>query len=458
MKGKSFLSAFNPIRAIEQRIEARVTQEVEKRAAQSYTQIQAAKQYLSVLGLYDNSSGEYISNDAAERIATAFTCVDLRGSTVGMLPANVLWYPNQNSDRKEIAWNHWAYHMIHNRPNPWQTAAQFWKMVVKRVDLDGDCFVLIERQRQRMDIQKIEDVVVRCNERTNDPYFEIKGRAVDYSDVMHFKDVPDREGKRGLSKIELHQETFGSAKKQKKYANRAMNVVPPFYMTAPGNVSIKEEGVKSLKEKLHGQASDYFEHGDLPVLTNGMEIKTVGLKPVDAAYLEQMNFTKEDICGIFHTPPALVNSFKTGVTYNNLEQQNLQFLIYGIQPLLANIEQEVNEKVFLSREQGKYFMKFNVRALLHADMKTQAEWFNSLFKIGVYNQNEIRNLLDENSIGPLGDRYYVEGNNMVPIDKIDTLVAGKNPTGGKVLSDDQKKRLKEQFNGRSEEIITFLEQ
>jgi HK97 family phage portal protein len=452
-----YLSSFNPIKRLEQRIEARL----EQRAAQSYTQIKTAQQYLNVLGLYDNSSGEYVSNDAAMRIATAFTCVDVRSSAVGMLPANPYRYPNQNSDRKEIAYDHWTYRVFHVRPNPWQTPSQFWKLVVQRVDLEGDCFAYITRTlgMERVDVLNYSDVVVSCGEHDNNPYYEVKGKAVAYSDVLHFKEVPSKDGKRGLSKIELHQETFGSAKRQKKYSNRSLNVVPPFYLGAPGNVNIKDEGIKSVKEKLQQQTSDYFDDGTLPVLTNGMEVKTVGLKPVDAAYLEQINATKEDIFGIFRVPPAIAGAFKTGVTYNNLEQQNLQFLIYSMSGLLKNIEEEVNEKAYTTREQGRYFMKFNVGALLRTDLKSQAEWLSAMFKLGVYSRDEIRDILDKNPL-PGGDRYYIEGNNMTALDDKGNVVINKPPAepATKRLSDDVKLRLKEKFNGHSAEIINFFEQ
>lgn len=459
MKGKSFLSAFNPIRALEQRIEARVIADVEKRAAQSYTQLQSAQQLLSVMGMYENSSGEYISNDSAMRISTVFTCVDVRSSAVGMLPANIFRYPNQNSDRKEIAYDHWTYRVFHVRPNPWQTPSQFWKLVVQRIDVDGDCFALITRTpgAERVDVLEYYDVVLKCGD-DNNPYYEIKGKPVAYSDVLHFKEVPSKDGKRGLSKIQLHQETFGSAKRQKKYANRSLNTVPPFYMSAPGNVNVKDEGIKSLKDKLQGQVNDYFEDGTLPILTNGLEVKTVGIKPVDAAYLDQINATKEDIFGIFRVPPAIANSYKTGVTYNNLEQQNLQFLIYSMSGLLKNIEEEINEKAYLTREQGRYFMKFNVGALLRTDMKSQSEWLTAMFKIGVYSRDEIRNILDMNPLKG-GDRYYIEGNNMTVLDDSGTPITPKGPEPAtKRLSDEMKVRLKEKFNGHSQEIINFFEQ
>lgn len=461
----------NPIKRIEQRIEARLQKqadervaqqvaEIEQRAAQSFTQIKAAQQYLNVLGINDNSSGEYVSNDSAMRISTVYTCVDVRSSTVGMLPANVFWYKNQNENNKEIAWHHSSYRLIHSRPNPWQTSSQFWKLVVQRIDLEGDCFALITRLNGmpvRIDILNYSDVVVKCGD-DNNPYYEVKGKPVDYSDILHFKEVPAKDGKRGLSKIELHQETLGSARKQKKYSNRALNVIPPFYLKAPGNVNVKDEGVKSLKDKLRGQTQDYFEDGDMPIMTNGMTVETVGIKPVDAAYLEQINATKEDIFGIFRVPPALANSYKTGVTYNNLEQQNLQFLIYTLSPLLANIEQEVNEKLFSSREQGKYFMKFNVAALLRTDLKTQTEYVTAMFKIGVYSRDEIRDILDMNPI-PGGDKYFVEGNNMTVLDGEGKPIIPKGPEAKAVRMDDEtKRRLKERFNGHSAEIINFFEQ
>jgi HK97 family phage portal protein len=451
-----FFSSFNPIKRLEQRIEARL-----QRSAQSYTQQEIAKQYLSVLGSYDNTSGEYVSNDSAMRQATAFTCVDVRSSAVGMLPASPYRYPNQNSDRKEIAYDHWTYRVFHVRPNPWQTPSQFWKLVVQRVDLDGDCFAYITRTPgfERVDVLNYSDVVVKCGERDNNPYYEVKGKPVNYSDVLHFKEVPSRDGKRGLSKIELHQETFGAAKKQRKFSNRALNVVPPFYLKTPNTVNIKDEGIKSLKEKLRGQTDGYFEEGDLPIFTNGLEVATVGLKPIDAAYLDQINATKEDIYGIFRVPPAIANSYKSGVTYNNLEQQNLQFLIYSMSGLLKNIEEEVNEKAYTTREQGRYFMKFNVGALLRSDLKSQAEWLTSMFKLGVYSRDEIRDILDKNPL-PGGDRYYIEGNNMTVLDEkgVPIIQKGPEPQPAKRLSEETKARLKEKFNGHSKEIIEFFEQ
>jgi HK97 family phage portal protein len=238
--------------------------------------------------------------------------------------------------------------------------------------------------------------------------------------MLHFKDY-SLDGKRGLSKVDQHRETIGSVKKLHEFANRATNAFPPMYASTPNAAPIRREGQESIKDNFVSQAQTYFDEGKIPILHNGLKLETLGLKPIDAAYLEQINAKKEDIYGIFRTPPAIAGAYKTGVTYNNLEQQNLQFLIYGLSPLLKNIEEEVNEKLFLGEESGRYYIKFNVAALLRTDLKTQAEWFTAMFKIGVYSQNKILNLLDENEIGEIGDKRYIEGNNMVSIDMVDEL-------------------------------------
>jgi HK97 family phage portal protein len=440
----SFFSSFNPFQRSQER--------------RSYTsQIFGLKGNFLGLLSSNNSSGVYLSPSQAMRISAVYTCVSVRSDAVSMLPANIF---QRNGNNKDIAYKHPGYNAVHNRPNPWQTSTQFWALVIQKIDLLGDCYTLITREKGsiRLDILCNEDVSVNCGKDGN-PYYNVNGNPVDYSNILHFKSY-SRDGKRGLSKIQEHQETIGSAKKQREYANRSLNVIPPFYLSTPGQTNIKDEGVKSIKDRIKDQSKGYFDEGSLPILTNGMKIETVGLKPVDAAYLEQISATKEDIFGIFRVPPALANSYKSGVTYNNLEQQSLQFLIYTLSPLLKNIEEEVNEKLFLTKEQGVFYMKFNVNALLRTDLATKSEWLTSMFKIGVYSRNEMREIEDLNPL-PGGDKYYIEGNNMTALDKEGNVVLSAAPTAQATtpkLSEDVKKRLKEKFNGHSADIINFFEQ
>jgi HK97 family phage portal protein len=399
-----------------------------------------------------NSSGVNLAGKSAMQIAAVYICVAIRRDAVGMLGFNT--FREDANGKKLIDKKHESYRVLHTRPNPWQTATQFWGLVVQLVDLDGEAFGLITRKNgklKRIDLVDKSDVEV-LETPEGDPIYKYKSQVVDYANMLHFKDYTF-DGKRGVSKVGQHRETIGSLKKLNEYGNRNINAVPPMYLTTPNAAPMRREGQESTKETFVSQAQEYFSEGKIPILHNGLKFETVGLKPADAGYLEQINAKKEDIYGIFRVPPAIAGAYKTGVTFNNLEQQNLQFLIYGLSPLLKNIEEEINEKVYLNEDVIRYG-RFNVAALLRTDLKTQGEWFSIMFKLGCYTQNDILQLQDMNTFEG-GDRRYVEGNNMVPIDMIDEMIKSKSQQGK--LSEDVKKRLKEQFNGKSAEIIQFFE-
>jgi len=121
---------------------------------------------------------------------------------------------------------------------------------------------------------------------------------------------------------------------------------------------------------------------------------------------------------IFKTPPGLIGSYKSGVTYSNMEQQELQWRAYGLTPLLKMIEEELNDKLFVLSDIA-HFVKFNVKALMLTDHNAQANWFKTMFSIGVYSIDEIRDLLDMNPLEEDGDDHYIPVNNLMPVDKVD---------------------------------------
>jgi HK97 family phage portal protein len=415
----------------------------------------------SLFNTWDNTSNSNIIGDYAMRVATVFTCVQVRKDAIGMLPVNII---KKTGNRKEIAVDHPAFRLLHVRPNPWMTATQFWALVSQFIDLHGEAFAEIKRNSRMQPVQidlHVYSLVNVSHGPDGNPYYSVNGREVPDYNMLHFKEY-SRDGFRGVSKITEHRETVGHAKKLKEYGNRALNAVPPVYLSTPNAVNIRKEGQDSKKDDLIQQTQQYFSEGKIPILGNGLKFEKLGLNAVDSGYLAQNDLSKEDLYGIFKVPPALAQSYKTGVTYNNLEQQNLQFLIYTLSPMLKNIEEEVNEKLFLTREQGAYCMRFDVSALLRTDLKTRTEWQTSLFKIGCLNRDEIRAMEDFNPVAN-GEVYFIEGNNMMPVEKaiaIDPAAKTTPPIPAnqqRKLSEAMKARLKEKFNGHTQELIDELE-
>jgi HK97 family phage portal protein len=397
-----------------------------------------------------SSSGEIVSPNSAMRVATVFTCLRIKSDALAQLPCNVI---KHDGDQFTVDYNHPAYKLVHIRPNAWQTPFQFWKLVEQTIELEGDCFIGIKRTPKMVPTEFLyllhEDVKV-METPEGFPVYTYKGNPLNYFDVLHFKTY-SRNGKLGISTIEQNADTIGNAITLRKYSNRTLSTTPPVYATSNLTQFPKTEGKAQFQEYLAQQMDNWYARGEMPFFTHGFELKGIGLKPTDAAYLDQISATKEDIYGIFGVPPGIGGSFKTGVTYSNLEQQNLQFLIYSLNPVIVNIEQELNYKLFIGEESNTHYCKFNEKALLRTDALTQMQLIQGYFKIGVYSRNEIRQMLDMNPVED-GDEYYIEGNNMVSTDSVSDME--EEPDDDEIEDDPvdiQRKKVghKPQLNGHA---------
>lgn len=348
----------------------------------------------------------------AEKLATVAICIDFLARTRAMLPLNVYTITGKN---KNIDYSHAAQFLLHNRPNPNMNAYQFWYAVEYCKHYEGNAFAWITRTGrniERIDLINPDDVTLRYG--NGELFYYVKGELVNSLNMLHFKNF-SHSGLTGESTLEFHAETFGHSVDLRRFARRNLKANPPAYATSQKDKPTTQIGKEQLGEYLANEMQGYAESGKMPFLYAGFEIKTLGLKPQDAAYLEQISASKEDIYGIFGVNPGLIGAYKTGVTYNNLEQQSLQYNIYTLTPKLVSDEQELNAKIFLSSEQNTKFCKFNEKALMRTDMKTQSEWLMAQYKMGVLSRNEVRDILDLNPV-PGGDVYYIEGNNMIPLD------------------------------------------
>ena len=78
-------------------------------------------------------------------------------------------------------------------------------------------------------------------------------------------------------------------------------------------------------------------------------------------------------------------------------------------PYLVNIEQELNRKLFKESEKNKFYVKFNVAGLLRGNTKDRAEYYRTLFNLGVLSPNDIREKEDLNAIEN-GYEHYIQLN------------------------------------------------
>jgi HK97 family phage portal protein len=169
-----------------------------------------------------------------------------------------------------------------------------------------------------------------------------------------------------------------------------------------------KDGKKNLEESLQKNHSG-AKAGRWMVLEEGMTAQRMSVPPDEAQFLESRKFQVEEICRWFGVPPHKVGALDRA-TWNNIEHQALEFVTDTIQPLVTQIEEEANLKLFGRVNRGVLYSKFNMAALLRGDSKSRWEVYEIAHRNGLLSADEVRAFEELNPLPKgLGKIYVMQG-------------------------------------------------
>lgn len=127
--------------------------------------------------------------------------------------------------------------------------------------------------------------------------------------------------------------------------------------------------------------------GKIPVLGDGLMFQPrTSLTAVDAQLIDQLKWSAEFICSVFHIPPYMVG-IGAPPANANVQALTLQYYSQALQAIIENIEELLTKGLALP---SRLSVEFDLKALLRMDtatlMKTVSEGVGS----GVYTPNEGR--------------------------------------------------------------------
>lgn len=367
------------------------------------------------------TSGVQVTEEKALCLPAVWSAVNRISSTIASLPLHVY---RRRETGKEKAVQHPAYTLLHDAPNPLMTAMQFRRTLTAHVLLWGNGYAYIERDGAGNPVAlwplspaATFPVLVEVNGEQRLVYqTTINGQAkqlMDY-EVLHVAGL-GFDGIRGYSVIAMEREAVGLGLAMQEMTGRvvANNAVPPIVLIHPGELS--REGQRNLakawKEDYGGDNT-----GKVAVLSEGIKIEQLGMPLKDAEFLAQRNYTVLDIARIFNIPATMLEGADKAPTYASAEQFNLWFVQHTIRPWLVAWEQAISLRLFTGLERKRYFAEHSIEGLLRGDSQARAEYYTKMFQIGALSINDIRELENQNSIGPEGDKHFVPLN-MVSIDQ-----------------------------------------
>lgn len=374
------------------------------------------------VGGIDTESGESVGPDLALQTSAVYACVRLVSEDVGTLPVNL--YRRLQPRGKERATDHPLYGVIHDRPNEWQTAPEFWQLMQAHVELRGNAYAYIQPGPRGFCDQLIplhpDRVVVKRIPRTYRLLYtwtSLDGdvRTFTADEVMHLRGL-SLDGFVGLSTISYARETIGMQRAMERYRARF------FRRDARPAVALMAKQELSDKARRNLVQSVYQDHGGrnsggVMVLEEGMDIKTIGLSAEDSQWLEATQAGVADICRWFRVHPAKIGaSSGDSMTYANVEQKAIEHVTDTLRPRCVRLEKRIAADLLLPEERDEYFAEINLDGLLRGDYKTRMEGHEIAIRAGLESPNEAR---DRENANPRSDAYgdaYYRGANLVPAD------------------------------------------
>ena len=179
---------------------------------------------------------------------------------------------------------------------------------------------------------------------------------------------------------------------------------PGGILTAPG--AIADETAARLKEYWDTNFSG-ANAGKVAVVGDGLKYEAMRAKAVDSQVIEQLRWSAEVVCGVYHVP-----AFMVGVgaepNYNNVQNLTLRYYSQCLQRLIEDIEALLDEGLGLNGDAGtgqSLGTEFDLDDLLRMDTVTQ---FDVVQKAkGTATLNEARRRVN---LGPVdgGDTIYLQ--------------------------------------------------
>lgn len=365
----------------------------------------------SVLGGGTTSSGVPVTGDSAMRQATVYSCVNVLSRTLGQLPCHL--YKRIDGKRKEKAVNHSLYELLHDQPNEWMTAPEFWNMCMNHLALRGNFFALKNRSPSGAvrELLPFEPGAVLSVERNNDWSLNYKIRYPDntikdipMSEILHIRGMVVN-GYMGVNPIQYIRESIGLGLAAEEFGARYFGngTHPGMIVEHPGKLG--DNASKNLRESLSEAYSGLGKAHRLLLLEEGMKAQKITIDPKDAQFLELRQFQRSEIVDIFFaTPLSLMSKSDSTPTYASAEQFSLGFVVYALMPWLVNIEKAMRRDLLTPADRKTYYAKFRPEGLQRGDIKTRFAAYATAIDKEIMNPNECRELEDMNPYEG-GDEY-----------------------------------------------------
>lgn len=364
-------------------------------------------------------------NKSELREVTYYTCMKILSETMGKLPIKVYeWKKKQGRVRADPDS---TSKLLNGRPNPHMTPSIFFATVENNRNHFGNGYVWIQRKISRNGSENMglwimqSDCVTPIYDNTGifggqgKIYYQytdpLDGEMYVFPemDVMHFKTSMTLDGLTGIPVRDTLGDVVEGASQSQQYMSNLYKGGMTASMALQYAGEIDDSRIKLLQKKYNKYLSGPKNAGKIVPVPAGMQLQPLNYKLTDAQFFELKKYSALQIAGAFGVKPNQINDYEKS-SYANSEMQQLSFLVDTMLFPLKQYEEELTYKLYIGTEKS---CKFNEKAILRTDSKTQMEILAQGVQNGMRKVNEARELLDLPR-DPDGDVLLMNGN-FIPV-------------------------------------------
>ena len=372
------------------------------------------------------------TKELAMKIAAVYRCVDVVSKGVAQLPLVVKrkeddYFVIDNEDIFGLTY------ILQMRPNERLSAYEFKRSIMTQLLIGrGNAYVkpewgedgyskmvLITPDSCTYDVYSNTYIVA-------DPINKIFG-TFEADEIIHFKNLSLDGGYTGVSTLAYASRTCAisanadSANVESFKTRGMLSGFVSSKSSAIGFGAIQESQLQGVADNIEKQLASGKKIFNLP---GEMSFNQISLSPSDIQLLETKTFNVLDICRFFGVHPDKVFA-QQSTNYKASEMSQVAFLTDTLQPVLTQIENELNIKLIPRELAMQYKIDFDIEPLLQTDLLTQADYINKTISAGVKTVNHWRKKFGQAPVEG-GDKVLVSAN----LKALDTLNSEIPPKSG----------------------------
>lgn len=369
--------------------------------------------------IYETHAGVSVTPETAMSSPTVRSIVSRISNAVSTLPLRVYQKTQEGRRVRRTEIPDHPLVMVLNRPNGLQDRATFWLDGVSWLLRYGNMFA-VKGQGRTGPVRELtpvlpSDMKVELNEFGNIVYTNsVNGSVFDAQDVLHLR-LSARNGYLGDSPVSDVREAIGLEIAAERmgasvFGNSAM---PSLLFSYMEGFSESFESAEEEKKFIDDFNNVYSKRGRFRSMfvPYGIKADTISVDMEKSQFVSTRQHQRTVIAGAFGVPPHMVGDMSAS-SFNNVEQQSLNFIVHVVKPITTLIEAGLERSFLTPQEvQEGVVIRFDLDVLTRVDFKARQEGLKIRREMGIINPNDWREADGENpiSVEDGGEQYWTKG-------------------------------------------------